>query len=266
MIGFYDSGIGGVSILDEVLKINSKIPFIYLADTEVLPLGDKTINFIQDRIKLACEKLFSLGCEIVILSCNTASVNSIRHIQNVWLPNNYPKRQVLSITKPFTELVEEKFKHLKLERGLIFATQATYNSGFYQYEFLKNGFSGLEHIPCPGLADAIEKESIVEVRKLIQEYMYKYSIQVDKIKYILLACTHYKWITPEIQKNFKNASIIEPSKTCAEKIISYINHHPEYVISNNLESQFLVTGENNSLSKISSKLNYNFAINKIKII
>ena len=104
MIGFYDSGIGGLTILKEVLKINPEISFAYLADFEILPLGSKSIDFIQNRIKKVCSYLFSNGCDLVVLACNTASVNSIRHVQQVWLKENFKEKQVLSITKPLYEL------------------------------------------------------------------------------------------------------------------------------------------------------------------
>jgi glutamate racemase len=167
MIGFYDSGIGGLTILQQVLKLDPDFPFIYIADTEIMPLGDKTMDFIQNRVKLACSTLFSQGCEIVVLACNTASVVSIRHIQQVWLPKHFPNKQVLSVAKPLTELVEEKFVNLKSSKGLLLSTHATHSSGFYQYEFIKSGFLNIQSVACTGLADAIETNDYTKVKDLI---------------------------------------------------------------------------------------------------
>jgi glutamate racemase len=260
MIGFYDSGIGGLTILKEVLKIRPEISSSYFADFEILPLGDKSIDFIQNRIKKACSYLFLNGCDVVVLACNTASVNSIRHIQQVWLKENYKENQVLSITKPLTEQIIINLSDMENNLGLLLSTQATYNSGFYQYELLKSGFNNIISIPCVGLAESIEESDDQSVNMLLDNYILKYNIQRDKVKFIILACTHYKYSSNLIQKKFPNAIIVEPSEYCAVKLVDYLKKHTEYNSENGLQKYYFtqphtVLEESHSINKLGNPEN-----------
>lgn len=265
MIGFYDSGVGGLTILEQVLNLEPDFPFIYLADTEILPLGDKPVDFIQSRVKSACAHLFEMGCEIVVLSCNTASVNCIRHIQQVWLPANFPNKQVLSITKPLTELIEEKYQHLKLEKGLLLSTIATHNSGFYQYELIKSGFLNIKSLPCKGLAEAIENNDSITIQYLTSSYLAQNSTNPNDIQFIALACTHYKWAMIELTKIFPNATIIEPSVRVSVRLLEYIKRHPEYNITSNEPQKILATGQTESIKKMLQKIDLEYFVDRYEL-
>ncbi len=245
MIGFYDSGIGGLTIFREIQKLYPNLPFQYLADTAILPIGDKTIDEIQKQVKWGCTFLFEHGCEIIILVCNTACVTSIRHIQQVWLPVAFPSKQVLSITHPFIELVQSQITNLAPKQGLLMATQATYESGFYQHEFKNLGLQNLKAIPCPGLAQAIEQDNLQQIEALLKEYIFINQLQPEQMDYILLACTHYPLATESIQKYFPTAKLLEPSLEVATSFLDYLERHKEYQITNG-EKTFWVTGEDNS--------------------
>jgi glutamate racemase len=229
MLGIYDSGVGGLNILSEIIKQNPNVSFQYFADTKVLPLGDKSVGFIQNRVRLACEFLFKNGCDLVVLACNTASVNSIRYLQNDWLPKNFKGKQILSITKPLTEYLSEKYEHLKLEKGLLLSTLATHKSGFYQTEISKIGFTNLTSLPVQGLADAIEKNDSKKVDQILDELIISNQIEVDKMKYLVLACTHYKWATENIKLKFsEQLEIIDPSFYVSLKLSEYWQKYPKY--------------------------------------
>ena len=254
MVGFYDSGVGGLTILQEVLKLQPNFSYIYLADTKALPLGDKTVEFIRNCVKEACIKLFNLGCDVVVLACNTASVTSIRYIQQVWLKENYPDKQVLSITSPLLELAEEELGPSINKLGLLFSTLATHNSGFYQYELIKKGFVNCKSVPLSGLADAIEKRDSDQVRKLILNQINIQKINQDLIEYIVLACTHYKWAIEEIQIIFSKAKIIEPSVVVAIKLLDYLNRHQEYVINKKCKTGFIITGSDKNFMRFAKNI------------
>ncbi|GAB4143341.1 MAG: glutamate racemase [Patescibacteria group bacterium] len=246
MIGFYDSGIGGITILQEVLKIKPELSYIYLADTQILPLGDKPLDFIQNRVKKACQYLFENGCSIVVLACNTASVTTIRHIQQVWLAGK-THQKVLGVTKPLVEMLEDKFSKYKNCQGVILSTQATHNSGFYQYEFLKSGFINLNSIPCTGLADAIENNNEMLIHNILETQLKHFD--ATEIDYVVLACTHYKWAIPQIQQYFNKAEILEPSQFVAERLVDYIDRHSEIILGRSGESRFLATFLSINLNK-----------------
>lgn len=251
MVGFYDSGVGGLTILKEVLKLDPNFSYTYFADTQALPLGDKSVEFIRERVKNACIQLFNIGCKVVVLACNTASVTSIRHIQQVWLKENYPDRQVLSITSPLLEISELELLLYKNTPGLIFSTLATHNTGFYQYEFIKRGFLNLISVPLSGLADVIESGDCESIKNIIISHATFQKHNPEKIKYIILACTHYKWAIKDIKDIFPNAKIIEPAEIVAKTLLDYFKRHLEFNSGNKntQKSGFIVTGDDKNFNK-----------------
>lgn len=254
MLGVYDSGVGGLNILSEIIKQNPNTSFQYFADTEVLPLGDKSSDFIKKRVELACEFLFKNGCNLVILACNTASVNSIRYLQNDWLPKNFKGNQILGITKPLIEYLSEKYEYLKLEKGLLLSTLATHNSGFYQKEISKIGFTDLTSLPVQGLADAIEKNNSKKVDQILDELIISNQIEVAKIKYLVLACTHYKWAIENIKlKFFEQIQIIDPSFFVALKLAQYWQKRPEYQDFGGYQ-KYWVTGDRDEFESVAGRL------------
>lgn len=227
MIGFYDSGIGGQRIADIVGRI-SKHPSLCYQDNQALPLGDKTPEQIQDFVIAGIEHLFNQGCNLVILACNTASVSTIRYIQSEWLPAHYPGKQVLGVTAPLREYLGT-IPQTKLKKGLLMATQATINTGFYQ-EYLREVGYQFEVLPCPGLAEAIEYDMNHQTEfSHSTKVLHTLSQQIQtKPDYIILACTHYGYIIDSIQSIFKTPIILDPSYFIADRIIDYLKRHPEY--------------------------------------
>jgi glutamate racemase len=225
MIGFYDSGIGGQRIAYIFGKI-SDIPYIVYQDRASLPLGDKTPEQIREIVIAGVEKLFKQGCNLVILACNTASVTTIRYIQSTWLPQNYPNKQVLGVTVPLREYLDV-FPELKDKKGLLLATQATIQTGFYQ-EYLADAGYNIDYLACPNLADAIEQDipnqdiEYTESVKILQNLSENI---IHKPDYIILACTHYGYITTQIQNIFEATQILDPSQYIAKRVLDYIERH-----------------------------------------
>lgn len=229
MIGFYDSGMGGQRIADMFGQI-SNIPYICYQDRESLPLGDKTSEQIRNIVVAGVEKLFKQECNLVVLACNTASVSTIRYIQSIWLPQNYPKKQVLGVTVPLREYLDE-FIELKSQKGLLLATQATIQTGFYQ-EYLSHFNYNLDYLACPNLADSIEKDIYN------QDIIYTESVKIlqnlaknitSKPDYIVLACTHYGYISINIQNIFQTTQILDPSQYIAKRLVDYLERHRDYM-------------------------------------
>ena len=225
MIGFYDSGVGGQRIADMFGKI-SDIPYICYQDRDSLPLGDKTTEQIRDIAIAGIEKLFQQGCNLVILACNTASVNTIRYIQSTWLPQNYPDKKVLGVTVPLREYLDI-FPELKDKKGLLLATQATIQTGFYQ-EYLSEAGYNLEYLACPNLANAIEQDiakqdhNYTESNKVLKVLVQQI---INRPDYIVLACTHYGYITSQIQNTLVVSQVLDPSQYIANRVLDYIERH-----------------------------------------
>jgi len=225
MIGFYDTGLGGQRIADIFGQI-SDIPYICYQDREALPLGDKTQEQIRNIVIAGVEKLFQQSCNLVVLACNTASVSTIRYIQSNWLPQNHPTKQVLGVTVPLREYLDE-FSQLKSQKGLLLATQATIQTGFYQ-EYLAQFNYNLDYLSCPNLADSIEKDVYSEDNTYTQsvKILQNLSKQVQtKPDYIILACTHYGYVSKQIQNIFQTTQALDPSEYIAERLVDYLDRH-----------------------------------------
>ncbi len=116
-IGFYDSGVGGFCVLHKFLELNqngqldfldNNLSIIYLADTKNCPLGDKNVETINYILQKNVQYLFELGCDLIILACNTATAVSIRHLQNYYhIQPDFQHKKILGIIKPVTEHILE---------------------------------------------------------------------------------------------------------------------------------------------------------------
>lgn len=229
MIGFYDTGLGGQRIADMFSQI-SDIPYICYQDRESLPLGDKTQDQIRNIVIAGVEKLFQQNCSLVVLACNTASVSTIRYIQSTWLPQNYSNKQVLGVTVPLREYLDE-FSELKSQKGLLLATQATIQTRFYQ-QYLAQFHYNLDYLACPNLADSIERDiynkdiEYTQSVKILRNLSKQIKIKPD---YVVLACTHYGYISKQIQNIFQTLQVLDPSQYITKRLVDYLERHKEYI-------------------------------------
>ena len=243
-LGIYDSGVGGLSIYNAIIKQNPELQIRYLADTEYFPLGQKSFAQIQERLKKACRLLFDSGCNLIILACNTATVVAIRELQLRWLPTEYPNsnKNIIGISTPITELMSGRYWHLRSHLGVMLSTIATFRTGFYQSEFLKAGFNNFLAVPSDKLAAMVESGSRLEIQEAIAECMEPFSSRLSEIQMVVLGCTHYHWVRNLIQGYFSNDTIIiDPYDIIAERTNKYIIKHPEYRIAQGTAS-FMCSG------------------------
>ncbi len=224
MIAVYDTGAGGRQIMQKAQKIRPDLIYRLYEDQEILPLGDKTPKQIRTRVTSICENLFQEGYTLVILACNTASVHTIRYLQQVVIPQKYPGCNVLGVTKPLMEYVIKEYSDYKTQKGVLLATQATITSGFYQQELMLEGFNTMESIPAVGLAEAIEYNDI----QSIQEVLLHYKASLGEAQYLIFACTHYSLIREQILQLYPHLTIIDPSQYIAERILWYLEKYPKY--------------------------------------
>jgi glutamate racemase len=231
MLGIYDSGLGGVTVLKELLNLSPNTKIVYLGDTKNCPLGEKTDEQITEIVKNGVEFLFSKGCNLVILACNTATAVTIREIQNQWLPKYYPDKKVLGIIKPTIELLAEN-QIKPTDQIAIFATPATINSNFYKNELGLVGYNNQIQIPFLGLADSIEKGNYRLSQSVIKTQLENHTAQFTDLKAVVLACTHYPIVKDlfeqELAKLNLRPIILDQSKSTAQKLIDYTKNHPEY--------------------------------------
>lgn len=249
MLTFYDSGIGGLTVVKEYLKISQNAELQYFADIDFLPLGDKSRVNILNRVKEIGTFSFN-NSKLLVLACNTASVNTIRELQQNWLPDHFPTKQILSISKPITELLNGMTIEFKSQKLIILCTAATAKSGFYQKEFADIGYQNIEILQCPGLCDLIE--DMIDSKLLSSSFLdaktidfiiskmnniqlnnsviesYLQDLDLFKNSNIVLACTHYPIIKDIIKKVYPSCKVIDPSEFIAIKLFVYARNHPEY--------------------------------------
>ena len=133
-IGIFDSGYGGLTVLKEIVSVLPAYDFLYLGDNARAPYGPRSFDIIYKYTLECVEYLFSQGCELVILACNTASAKALRTIQSRDLPRIGPEKRVLGVIRPTTEVIGQytKTKHIG-----ILGTNATVNSESYLIELRK---------------------------------------------------------------------------------------------------------------------------------
>ena len=230
MIGFYDSGLGGLTIFKEMVEISPATALVYYGDTANCPLGEKSPAQIHAAVTKGVEFLFAQGCSLVVLACNTATVTSIRKLQGKWL-KKYPGRNVLGVVRPVSEELRER-EISPQHTVAVLATPATIRTGFYQEELREAGYTNLVEIAGSDLALAIETQDEAKQRALLARYFQ--SVNAARIQHLVLACTHYPIIQEVIYEEFVLAGgspeveIISQSEIVPEKLIDYLIRHPEY--------------------------------------
>ncbi|MDD5031936.1 MAG: glutamate racemase [Patescibacteria group bacterium] len=230
MIGVFDSGFGGLTILKSFLARLPAYDYIYLGDSARAPYGNKSPELIYKYTEEAVDFLFKKGCELIIVACNTVSAEALRKIQQKWLPENYSDGRVLGVIIPIAEAVAEEVKKSpKRNRVGIIGTRSTIESRAYNRELEKLS-PGLEisSQSCPLLVPLVEEGwTGRKETKMILKY-YLRPLKLKKIDCLILGCTHYSLLFKEIEKVMgKRCQVFDSPKFVAEKLADYLVRHPE---------------------------------------
>jgi glutamate racemase len=228
MIGVFDSGYGGLTVLRALVNKLPGYDYIYLGDNARAPYGTRSFETVYEYTLESVKWLFSQGCPLVILACNTASAKALRSIQQKDLANIDPSRRVLGVIRPTTEVIGNYSSTGEIG---ILATPGTVNSKSYPIEIGKF-FPALKVFQqaCPMWVPLIENnEHLTEgadffVRRCVKALM----DQSPKIDTVLLACTHY----PLLQEKIAAAAgagirIVNQGDIVAESLADYLQRHPE---------------------------------------
>jgi len=228
MLGIFDSGFGGLTVLKELVKVLPNYDFAYLGDNARAPYGSRSYESIYRYTLEAVRFLFSIDCPLVILACNTASAKALRTIQQKDLPLIAPSNRVLGIIRPMAEEAGNLTKNGHIG---ILGTEGTITSGSYLMEIAKfRPGLHVEQEPCPMLVPLVEKGLINHpaTEMFIKEYTQKILAKDPKIDTLILACTHY----PLLQDIFarilpKNVKAVSQAGIIAQKTLEYLSKHPE---------------------------------------
>ena len=227
-IGIFDSGYGGLTILE---KIRTELPgydYIYLGDNARTPYGSRSFDVVYKYTLECVTKLFEMGCQLVVLACNTASGKALRSIQQRDLPLLDSNRRVLGIIRPTVEAVGEmtRSKHI----GLL-ATSGTVQSNSYPLEIQKQHEDiVVTSEACPMWVPLIENDEYKTegadyfVRKNVQHLL-----QADPlIDVVMLGCTHYPLLADKIKEFLPTGiTVVSQGEIVAKSLGNYLQRHPE---------------------------------------
>jgi len=252
-IALFDSGVGGLSILQSMTSALPKYDFVYLADNKHVPYGDRSDKEIVSYTKSAVEYLFSIGAPLVILACNTATAVALRALQHS-LIKPHDTRRILGIIRP----VVEELKGKKAGNVGILATAATVHSGSFKREMDNINYRpNITQISCPDLVPLIE-QGILD-GELIQNALDPYlkPLTGASVDTILLGCTHYNFIEGAIQKAVGDTvSIVSEAPSSTERLIDYLDRHPEVEkhITRSSSRKYLMTQDDPHYQSLIQKL------------
>ena len=228
-IGVFDSGYGGLTILKSIMEKLPQYDYIYLGDNARTPYGSRSFDVVYEYTRQAVMKLFSMGCQLVILACNTASAKALRTIQQNDLPLFDPSRRVLGVIRPSVEQIP---LYTKTGHVGVLGTTGTVLSNSYPMEIFK--ISGdrivVTQEACPMWVPLVEND---ETNNTAADYfVQKNIIQLFKkdpdIDTVILGCTHYPLLMPTIKKFLPdNVMLLEQGPVLAESLSDYLVRHPE---------------------------------------
>ena len=227
-IGVFDSGYGGLTILDKIREVLPEYDYIYLGDNARAPYGTRSFEVVYEFTRQAVNKLFDMGCHLVILACNTASAKALRSIQMNDLPQIDPARRVLGVIRPTVECIGEISKNQHIG---VLATAGTIKSESYPLEihklFPEIQVSGTA---CPMWVSLVENNEAQDegadyfIRKYIDQLLSK-DPQIDTV---ILGCTHFPILLPKIRQYIPDhISVIAQGEYVAESLKDYLKRHPE---------------------------------------
>jgi glutamate racemase len=227
-IGIFDSGYGGLTILSEIQALMPQYDYCYLGDNSRAPYGSRSFEVVYEFTKQAVETLFDMGCNLVILACNTASAKALRTIQQNDLPRINPEKRVLGVIRPTAEIIGSvtKSRHVG-----ILGTAGTIQSESYPIEINKL-FPDIKVTgeACPMWVPLVENREYESegadyfIRKDLNNILSK----DPRIDTLILGCTHYPLLLDKIRKFLpRGVSALSQGEYIARSLQDYLRRHPE---------------------------------------
>ncbi len=275
MIGIFDSGLGGLTILRALAARFPAQPFLYLGDHANAPYGDLASSEVVDLTRAGVSRLFALGAKLVVLGCNTATAVALRTLQRDWLPRSeFAGRNVIGIVAPTVEAatqtpwaVTKPQYPQKNNRDVIavFGTTRTTLSGVYAEEIRKRcprvrvvqqACSGLaaaiEHARPQAELDAIVADSVaamlVQLASGAPDSRARATKTPDRA---ILGCTHFSLVEKLFAENLPaGVRILSQPELVADSFEDYLARHPEFATAQEAPGlQLLTTGDLEAVSR-----------------
>lgn len=227
-IGVFDSGYGGLTILNQIRELLPQYDYIYLGDNARAPYGTRSFDIVYRFTLEAVRYLFDQGCHLVILACNTASAKALRTIQQNDLPLIDPDRRVLGVIRPTIEKVGEISRNGNI--GIV-GTPGTIRSGSYELEIAKLHPTFHTYTQaCPMWVPLVENReaSSPGADYFVKQEVDRLMAKEPAIDTIILGCTHYPLLYDKIRRYVpESARVLPQGEIVAESLVAYLQRHPE---------------------------------------
>lgn len=222
MIGVYDSGYGGLTVLAALRRALPDRAFVYLGDSGRAPYGGRDVHTVLDFSEQAVERLFEEGCRVIVVACHTVSCVALRHLQQRYAGPGSDRR-VLGVTIPGAELaVRESEGHIG-----ILATARTVASRTYLQEIGKLGPHAVTQRAAPLLAPIVEEGW--EGSPIAELAVARYLADLQGVDTVLLGCTHYPLLRPVLEAAVPaGVRIVDPAPYVAEALVAWLARHPRF--------------------------------------
>ncbi|MDP2314803.1 MAG: aspartate/glutamate racemase family protein [Pseudomonadota bacterium] len=237
MIGVYDSGYGGLTVLRALRAALPTHDFVYLGDSGRAPYGGRDTDTILDFAEQCVERLFEEGCPLVVVACHTVSCVALRHLQRRYGPGGAlvgaatesdsagaTPRRILGVTIPAAEAaVAQSRGHI----GVI-GTARTVSSGTFATELAKLGPHRVTQRAAPLLAPIVEEgwEDSAIARLAVARYV----AELGDIDTLVLGCTHYPLLRAAFEATLpEGVAILDPAPFVAARLSDWLDRHPGFV-------------------------------------
>lgn len=269
MIGVFDSGHGGLTVLRALADTLPDRRFIYLGDHANAPYGERGAEDVYNLTVENVARLFRMDCRLVVLACNTAAAVALRRLQRSWLDEAWPGRRVLGVLVPAVEAIVRQPWHHEVPRRVaeapsesvaVFATRRTVETRAWVGEIWKRAPDmRIVQQPCPGLVDAIEAGAPeAELGDLIDGFAARLldNMAGAAPDIAMLGCTHYGLIAKRFRAALPAATrLLHQPDIVAASLADYLRRHPEFPPPPGDAGRldFLTTGDPDAVSRIATR-------------
>jgi len=246
-VGIFDSGMGGLTVLQAAQKRLPDVDFLYYADSAHAPYGVRDADDVFNLTQEAVRDLWDRGCDLVILACNTASAAALRRMQEGGLPAG---KRVLGVFVPLIEALTERQwgdnsppREVSVQHVALFATPATVASRAFQRELAFRAIGvDIEAQACGGVVDAIEDGDMILAEALVRSHVEALKRKMPQPQAAVLGCTHYPLMADAFQAALgEGVKVYSQADLVADSLADYLTRHPDMLGTG--EAGYLTTGD-----------------------
>ena len=206
-IGIFDSGVGGLSVLQAVRTRLPHAELLYAADTAFAPYGDRTEEFLCDRSERIARFLREQGAQMIVVACNTATAAAVARLRTTW-----PALSVVGVEPGVKPAVALSTAH---RVGVLATTRTLASEKFRRLAEAHAAGAQLVLQPCPGLADAIESADDAAIDVLVQRYCTP--LRDAGVDVAVLGCTHYVFARALFERALPGVQLVDTAEAIARQ-------------------------------------------------